>query len=1098
MGEWLVDIAGQALRRDDERVSIEPRQMAVLAALCRHPGEVMSADALLDLCWPGQAVGDNPVHKAIAGLRRALQDSATAPRYIETVRKQGYRLVAPVRAVAADGPRQPPAGWSGGSPFRGLEAFRTGHAGVFFGRDDSVTMLRACLGEQWRRGHGLVVLLGASGSGKTSLVQAGLLSAMLARPVVHETPQAQVGSASLRTCTAATVDLGVHDESGVWGALAGGLLDWEIDGRPLLSGYSITSLAAALKSWPAGVLHALQLALQTCAEPARAAAAPPLLVLDRLEALFQAPQAADAPAVVAALEPLVRSGSVIVLAVCRNDFYASLAGHRLFMQGKPFGGHMDLGPPDADALAQIVRLPARVAGLSYSMDPTGMHRLDDRLCADAMRAPDALPLLQYTLQSLYLARAPGGLLTWEAYEALGGLEGAIGQRAEAVLAAMPARQQQALTTLLPRLVGWTADNAASSGRWMGETELGGADEAALVQALVDARLLVADRVAGVAGVRIAHEALLRRWPRVTTWIAQHRGLLAVRDELLPWVRRWHDGDRTNALLLPRGLALWRVVDAVGQAPELFTAEERDFVERSQGRLRREAQRRVAAAAGVGLLAVAAGVMAVRDARLARVASERERESHRLMSFMLGDLADQLRPIGKLSLLNSVGEQGWRVLSASDAGLGSPADALQRAKALVVIGEVNSTRGRSHADTAVAALREARRVLAPLEHAAGIDPGDYYKTAGADDFWLGQIAFDSGDFGTAAAQMDRYRQACERWLHAVPADPHARTELGFALSSLGSVAIKRGAWADATRWFESSLALKQAVVADHPDDVEAREAIAASKTWLGQLAHVQGQVDKALVLYDDALAVRSGLLAAHPAEFARIRELGVLEVRRAEALHAAGRHEQAAAAMAAGVERLDQVAAHDPANVRWQAERLHARSALLLARLDAGLPAADGLRALQQQLAGKTDPHLTTDFLWRETQARVSVVDAELAARDGDWTRSSAAALRAGEQLQALLALRPWNWQDRELQARLALLAMRRPLASDRASSCERTRRELQPAVDSGQAGTVLEAWLLATTCTASGEVDAASIRRLTAGGYVPASPQLRSIHQPKR
>jgi len=130
--------------------------MAVLAELCRRPGEVVSADSLLDACWPGEALGDNPVHKVMAGLRRSLQDSATAPRYIETIRKQGYRLVAPIRVLSGQGPRSHQGGWRGQSPFRGLESFGVEHASVFFGRDGAVAELHARLAAQWQRGHPMV------------------------------------------------------------------------------------------------------------------------------------------------------------------------------------------------------------------------------------------------------------------------------------------------------------------------------------------------------------------------------------------------------------------------------------------------------------------------------------------------------------------------------------------------------------------------------------------------------------------------------------------------------------------------------------------------------------------------------------------------------------------------------------------------------------------------------------------------------------------------------------------------------------------------------------------------------------------------------
>jgi len=182
LGDWLVDVHAHRLERGDESSALEPRLMAVLAELCRRPGEVIGADALLDACWPGEVLGDNPVHKVVAGLRRSLQDSATAPRYIETIRKQGYRLVAPIRVLSDQGPRSHQGGWRGLSPFRGLESFGIEHASVFFGRDSAVAELHARLAAQWQRGHPLVVLLGPSGSGKTSLVHAGLLPALLAAP----------------------------------------------------------------------------------------------------------------------------------------------------------------------------------------------------------------------------------------------------------------------------------------------------------------------------------------------------------------------------------------------------------------------------------------------------------------------------------------------------------------------------------------------------------------------------------------------------------------------------------------------------------------------------------------------------------------------------------------------------------------------------------------------------------------------------------------------------------------------------------------------------------------------------------------------------
>jgi eukaryotic-like serine/threonine-protein kinase len=1097
LGEWMIDVPARRLQFGERVVMLEPRPMAVLLELCQRPREVINADALLTACWPGEPTGDNPVHKVIAGLRRALQDSATSPQYIETIRKQGYRVVAPIRVLSEQGARSHKGGWRGQSPFRGLEPFGAQHASVFFGRDEAVAALHARLGDQWRHGRQLVVLLGPSGSGKTSLVQAGLLPAMCLP--AHSRSSKAHGSAShgqpLRVCTVATAELTVANDADPWSDLAGALLDWECAGTPVLAGFSIDSLAHLLRDRCDEVVRLLRIGLEACAmlrgdDPP---CAPPLLALDRLEALFQPGGQADAGAFVACIERLLRSRLVLVLAICRNDFYPGLANHPVLMDGKEHGAHLDLAPPGAEAIAQIIRLPARAADLVYGTDVGGMNRLDDRLCADAMHVPDALPLLQYALQELYLGRGPGGELTWAAYEAMGRLEGAIGHRAEAVLASLPQAQQDALAQLLPRLAGMTVEDTVPTGRWVADSALQDEHERALVQAFVEARLLVADRVACSSGFRVAHEALLRRWPRVTTWVAQHRAGLAAREEIALWIRRWLDAGRPETLLLPRGPTLWQASSAMAEAPSLFGDDERDYLARSHARVQRHARWRMAAAAAVLALAVIAGFAAVGYARLARVAGERERQSERLASFMLGDLADQLRPIGKLDLLRSIGEQGLQLFGDGRTGGESVQDILQRAKALVVIGEVNSSRGQARIDVAVAALRQADRLLASLHGRAGADAVQMYKTEGASAFWQGQIAFDADDLATATLEMERYRQACEQWLKVAPADPHARTEFGFALNSLGSIAFKRGAWSDADRWFEAALAVKLALLAEHPQDTELLDAAANSRFWLALVAHVQGRPALALALEDATRAAQAALLAQHPGEIARLHGLGVTEVRRAESLEALGRSAEALGAMDGALERLRQAARADPSNARWRGEIAHAQAGLLLMRVDAGLPAASGIDELGQAIEHGGVASSTPD-LARETAARLATARAMLAAREQDWPHALALAAEAGRRVREVVAYRRENWQGRELQARLGLLEIRAHAAlgdaARRVAACERLRDGFRPAIDAGQGGRVLETWLIVRVCSGAGAVDAAGLDRLTAGGYRPADAVL--------
>ena len=109
VGGWELDPARNELRRDGEAVRLEPKAIEVLAYLARCPGEVIGREELLAAIWPGVVVGDDALTQAIIKLRKALGDDAHRPKYIETISKRGYRLIAPVEeasgAVPSAGPR---------------------------------------------------------------------------------------------------------------------------------------------------------------------------------------------------------------------------------------------------------------------------------------------------------------------------------------------------------------------------------------------------------------------------------------------------------------------------------------------------------------------------------------------------------------------------------------------------------------------------------------------------------------------------------------------------------------------------------------------------------------------------------------------------------------------------------------------------------------------------------------------------------------------------------------------------------------------------------------------------------------------------------
>jgi len=108
VGDWLVDPALNEVRRGEGAIRLEPKAIEVLVHLAGKAGDVVGRDELLAAIWPGVVVGDDALTQAITKLRRALGDEAHKPRYIETISKRGYRLLAPVGRLAPGEPGSAP------------------------------------------------------------------------------------------------------------------------------------------------------------------------------------------------------------------------------------------------------------------------------------------------------------------------------------------------------------------------------------------------------------------------------------------------------------------------------------------------------------------------------------------------------------------------------------------------------------------------------------------------------------------------------------------------------------------------------------------------------------------------------------------------------------------------------------------------------------------------------------------------------------------------------------------------------------------------------------------------------------------------------
>lgn len=901
-GQWQVETRTCVIRHVSEPVEtqVEPRAMDVLSALCHRAGSILSADDILHLCWDGIAVGENQVHKAVAQLRRALRDSATQPAYIENIRKRGYRTVAPVTFPPGHTMAQTVDLWSRQSPYVGLNPFGAEHASVFFGRDAALARLAACLSAQEAAGRPLVLVLGPSGSGKTSLIQAGLL------------PSMRLGMGPIWIKDSAYLDLGDVGGVALTTALGGALLDLELEGQPLFVGQSAEALGTRLAGEEGG--HILRTAMADGVGQRFA------LFIDRLEVLFSpaAAGAAQRALFLTALDRVARSGPFVVIAACRNDFYPDLAREPLLMAGKETGGHFDLAPPSRAEIVQMIRLPAQVAGLSFGVDPVSNVSLDDLLCDGVMDNPDALPLLQYTLQQLYQQRSPSRELTIQAYRALDGIEGAIGRRADAILAGLPPAAQAALPRIFSLIVAAGGQDGTARGLLAPWSALRGEPERLLVQTFVEERLFVSRAHGKEPVIGVAHEALLRQWPRAVAWVAEHLQALRIRARLEGEARQWLAEGKRADRLLRQGRPLEEARELYRSRTVPLSPDVEALVNASARHARRADWLRLGAVAGFALIALVAAALGYQARRAETLAAQRREEAEGLVDFMLGDLTEKLQPLAKLDLLDGVAQKAMAYLTAEDAGRVPGPLRLRQAKALLTLADVSRSRG--DLGGARRALGQAEKLLA-VNLAEGPVDAALLKSAGAVAFWFGQLATDQGALDEAETYYGRYRDLAQRMATLWPDDPDAWIELSYALSNIGGLKLRKGNAPQAAANFEASVRLKRQALTRRPDDRSLTAELANSLSWQANAEAQQGRLDVAAQLYVQQRQVLQDLRHQEPDAPLWSYRIALADRLHGVLLAALGRSDDALATLEDAAQQMDIILRKEPGNQLWRTSQV---------------------------------------------------------------------------------------------------------------------------------------------------------------------------------
>ena len=423
--------------------------------------------------------------------------------------------------------------WSG-SPFPGLRSFTDIDEPIFFGRGrDTDRLVKQVVGHQF------TAIVGASGSGKSSLVAAGLLP--------------RLATSDGQAWSMPRYEPQVGKWVGLW------MTPGEVGGDPHIA--LAQRLAELLNARTKPVLDQLSpAAVGGLVEEVRGVLRGrrqerALLVVDQLEELFTlAPEAVQGP-FADLLAHLADSDVFRVVVTVRADFYERCLTVPSFASLLK-QGHVPLAAP-TDELLEIITRPADRAALEFEAGLPG------RILHDTGPEPGALPLLAYALDELYRASAGSGQLTHRAYDRLGGVAGAIGSRAREVFEGqLSPGARQSFTTVFTALVDVDHDGHVSRRRAAFERVAPNVHSRELVEKLTDARLLEQSSVGGHAVVYVAHEILFSSWDRLREWIDSARSDLRVINSVRAAAVEWDESRRQESYLWPqerldRG---WQAVD----------------------------------------------------------------------------------------------------------------------------------------------------------------------------------------------------------------------------------------------------------------------------------------------------------------------------------------------------------------------------------------------------------------------------------------------------------------------------------------------------------------------------------------------------------
>ena len=792
-------------------------------------------------------------------------------------------------------------------PFPGLPAFDERLAGVYFGREVETQTVLEDLRKMRANGEPrLLMIVGGSGSGKSSLLKAGVLPRLK-----HKTADTEwVVLPTLRYGEQANEQRTVFDQLAVNVAElfpkdAKSTPDWKLLRTELISD---------------NVKQAVKVFLETSQDLTLArncSNATVLIAIDQFEELLAPSAGPIAAQFLRFLKELLScpNGQLLVIGTMRSDHLDIYEKYSAALQA-PFFQPWRLGPFPPDRIEQVIRQPANRAKLHVT------DGLVERLKRDTPTA-EALPLLAFTLEKLCRRYESRENIDVQDYESLGGMEGSIQTCIERIVppTSLSASDGAALRLTFVKHLAQVNDKGEVvrlRARW---DDLPTAAKPVL-EKFVNERLLIRyesttkdklDRRS--VSIEVAHEAMFACWSDLKEWLRTSADILRWRRD----VRRDQANDAKWNGLRPAQLAVAR--DWPKRRRDELAAEEVKWIKRG---ILSERIRRGIVATVVLVVALLAGIAwwqknEAENRKEAAQVSEKKANDARdqadgLINFMLYNLRDKLVPIGRLDVLNDVARKAKEYLERLPIELVNASRQHQRASMLNNLGDVLVTQGKLQEalDAYQQSLAIAKRLAEQDKSNAG-----WQRALSVSYNKVGEVLVAQGRIQEALEAYQQDLAIAKRLAEQDKSNPVWQRDLSISYDRVGNVLVAQGRIQEALNAYQQGLNIRRRLAEQDKSNAGWQRDLSISYNKVGEVLEAQGKLPETLDAYQQSLAIAKRLVEQDKSNAGWQRDLSVSYNNVGDVLVAEGRIQEALDAYQQSLAIAKRLAELDKSNAGWQ-------------------------------------------------------------------------------------------------------------------------------------------------------------------------------------